>query len=1553
MRIAAISIGGLLLFLFLVIGTLTLLIRRPAVQTKVALWITESLSKKLKTEVSIGFVDIDFFNTIVLRDFLILDQSKDTLLSSSELRVDINLFSLFDKKLNIESVKLHRPHIEMLRRQHEKDFNYEFIIDALASNDTTSSNIDFTFNFHTLQIYQAYFRYYDFQSEVDLSIIVPSVVAEVDSMNIQQPFFVLKRGVIESPIVKILMMNTQDSTHSNAPQDTAFVHLNTKKFGLVANSFRMNNARFIYDEADTQQDTTLFDYRHMDFSNIHILGNNIQFIGDSITGSLQCLSGKEQSGLQLDTLKGDFKLTPYEAEIKNLVLRMPNSRLTDYVRFYYYNFPAFLNFTQEVKFQASIRKSSIDLRDLSCFSHHLNSFKESISVSGNVRGSVSDLKGKNINISFGKMSTLQGDITMIGLPDFDNTFIDFITSNARSNYEDLSRLSSLYTLPGTIKNMGTISFNGTYTGFIEDFVAYGALQSDLGTLVSDLNMKNIYDLNKTRYIGTLSSSYFNLGKFSGLDSTFGKIAFYTRLSGSGLSAKTIDASVIGVVNEFDFNHYRYHNIDVNGAFHQQEFTGRLQVSDTMANLDFLGNVNWSEEKPQYNFHLTLYHANLKQLHFSTSDYTLSMLAKIDATGNDIDDLYGSLHFDKIKFKEGTKEFQLDTATLIISEDALAKHIRLGTPIFQIALDGKIKIIELYDALISTVAFYFPSLPFDYNPVMTKDIFTLQVNTFNMNGMLNFFYPGWSGISNASFSMNYDAETSSMKLNGKIPQIAYGQYRCDSVQLLSHTENHRWISTVDALRLTIQDSIIVDQPSIALNLYNDSAFIHLFAKDDINNSLIDVNGLIKGGKDSIQASLYKSNIMIRSESWILNNNNLVVLGKNYLRISDLQLSTGNQSVLVFTNADAIRKTNIHFVFNNLNAGNFYRYIRIGNYDAGGIIDGTASILNLYENLRFQSDFSIRQFSFNGDSINKVNVKAGYDSEKDQIDLVVKAKDVKYDFEASGNINPSADEQQLNIHLEILKFRLGILEHYLGEYISSVSGITAGSLDIKGTLDKPLVFGQMHIPTCGVKVNYLQTEYTFDDEEIHFNESSIDLDEIILRDKFNNTATLGGEITHNNLSEFRLNLFLTTNQFNFLNTTSKDNDLYYGQAFASGIVTFKGPIEDLEIYANVVSKPNTTLSIPITNEYSVSQNQTIRIINVSQPDNTISTTKDNYILRLNFDMELNTDANIKIIFDQKAGDIINGTGKGNLRLEINTDGDFKMYGNYTIEHGDYLFTLQNFINKKFIIGQGGTISWNGDPYEAKINIDAIYAVQRTTISDLLQGTGAVLSSQDLAEANQKVPVNVQMNLNGSLMQPNIDFDIRIPSGFSSAGSLAQRELDRLKQDPNELNKQVFGLLIMNRFLPANIDAGLVSSGVNNSVSEFLFNQLSYWASQNKYNVGVNVNYNTYSLSNDPTTDIRRREFIVGLQKTLFNERLTVGAGGNFDVSSATTNNNNANRVAADVNVQYKITRDGRYILSAYNKSQYDLLLDANRNKRGISIAYRKEFNNFNELFRKQNK
>jgi hypothetical protein len=1540
----------MVLFLILFIATITFFIRKPAVQTRFTSWVTTALSDKLQSRVSIGYVDIDFFNTIIIRDLLLFDRQQDTLLFTRELRVDISLLSILDRKINIEAISLREVYIGMLRKKGMSDFNYEFIAEAFSSNDTTSGGgFNFELNVNYLQLIRSRFNYYDYKNALDLHIEAPEISAQIDSMNIQKPFFALKEGLLESPVVKIKMLDITDTTTDSDVTDTAMVHLNTKSFGITTEAFKMKNARFIYDVENAERDTTLFDYRHMNFSDLNIITGAVQFVGDSITGNLLRMSCKEQSGLQLDTLKGDFRLTPYEAEINNMVLRLPNSRITDYAQFYYYNFPAFYNFNHDVKFRANIKKSVLDLRDIACFSTYLNSFNEPLFLSGNIRGNVSEFKGKNISLSFGKLSKFEGDITMIGLPDFDNTFIDFIASNVRSNYSDLNTLTSLYVLPKTIQNMGTMSFNGTFTGFVNDFVAYGALQSDLGTLISDLNMKNIYNLSKTRYIGTLSSPYFNLGKLSGADSLLGKVSFYSRLSGSGLTATSLDASVIGVVTEFDFNHYRYKNIDINGAFHQQEFTGRMQVDDENANLDFIGTVNWSEVSPQYNFRLTLNHANLKPLQFSNRNYTLSSLARINASGDDIDELQGSLRFDNIVFKEGKNIFQLDTASLFITKDASAKHIIMASPIMQVSIDGKIKMLELYDAMMSTIAYYFPSLPFDYNNIKVNDAYIVTLKTATVDNFLNYFFPEWGGFNHSNITLNYQAATAGIQLTGIIPSISYGSYKVKNIQINSVTEGRQWKNIIKADKIFIQDSIQVEKPLIEANLFNDSAMIHLYAKDDINNSFIDINSIVEGGKDSIQASFYKSNIVIRNEKWDLNNHNRLLLGNKYLRISDLQLATGNQSILIFTN-NAQRKTNLHFVFNNLNAGNFYRYIRIGDNDAGGIIDGTASVLNIFDAVRFQSDFVIRQFYFNGDSINKVNVKIGYDADKDEVILSLKAKDTKYDFEASGNINPSASINQLNIHLEVLKFRLGVLEKYLSEYISSVSGIAAGALDIKGTIEKPLVFGKLNIPNCGLKINYLQTEYFFNDEEVTFYESSIDIDEIILHDKFNNTAILGGDIAHNNLNEFRLNLYLTTQQFNFLNTNARDNELFYGQAFAGGIVTFKGPIEDLEIYANVVSKPNTNMSIPITDENSVSENQTIRIINTSQ-NKPVNPVNDDYVIRLNFDLELTTDANIKIIFDQKAGDIINGTGKGNLRLEINTNGDFNMYGNYTIEQGDYLFTLQNFINKKFAIGQGGTITWSGDPYEAKINIDAIYAVQRTTISDLLQGTGAVLSSQDLAEANQKIPVNVYMNLSGSLMQPNIAFDIRIPSGFSSVGSLASRELDRLKQDPNELNKQVFGLLIMNRFLPANIDAGIVGSGVNTSVSEFLFNQLSYWASQNKFNIGVNVNYNAYSLTNDPTNDIRRRELIVGLQKSLFNDRLTVGAGGNFDVSSTTSNN--VNRVAADVNVQYKLTRDGRYVLSAYNKSQYDLLLDANRNKRGVSIAYRKEFDNFNELFNREKK
>lgn len=1542
---------SLIAFILLLIATIVFAIRYPSIQTRVAQYFTSQLSKRLDTEVSIGSVDIDFFRTIELRNFLVRDKQRDTLLSAGLLRVDIKLLDLLNNTYDIDRIRLTNATVNLVRAAGSDDFNYEFIVNALSSDkpkDTAAIDLQLSLKYINLE--NVRFRYADFPSSLDVNVMIPLLTGDLKKFDAAQPLMVFNKLLLDRPDVAVALLPDDpkkiiDTTIVVEP-DTGVVHINTKSFAAFADAFEMRGARFRYDVIEVEKDSTMFDYRHIDIRDIVILTGNASFAADTIAADLKHMTLREGCGFQIDTLKGQVRVGVNETSVDNMVLTMPRSRLTNAFAFSYPSFASFYNFIEDVRMRAEFDSAVVDLRDIVCFAPELNDFGAPITVTGKLRGPVSNLRATQATITSGHNTLLKGNITLEGLPNINETFIDFSAEQARTEYADLLSIYPSLSLPKELRQLGTVTFTGNFTGFVNDFVAFGSFNSALGNLKSDLNMK-LRGGDRAIYNGNVSSSGFNLGKLLEND-MLGNIAFNARLSGSGLSLNNVNASVISIVHTFDLNGYAYKNIDVNGAFDKKLFTGKLTANDPNAVFDFQGTVDFNEALPRYNFYAAIEEARLKPLGFTTDDLVFSTNVSLKMSGDNFDNLQGTAWANDITFQRDKESFALDSLTLNIANVGNEKRIAVNSDVATLTLNGLIDLPTLPASLVATAKSFFPSLPIKTNFALPyPQRFDYSFSFYNAQPVFAFFYPDVKQLDNAIISGNYNSAERSLLLDGSATKVQWQNYTADSLQINAHTLNGRLLFSTKSKDLYIGNTHVVE-PNIAAGVQNDAVNFNIKADGESDSNRVVLDGVLRGNADSLDLRLNTSDVVLQGQRWQVQDSNLVVYAKDKLRVENLVFSTEGQSVSVHTN-NLIGNDEVIVGFSNLELGTFYRYFKIQDYDASGVINGSAKLINPFTALRFESNFTVNNFVFNNDTIRKITALADYDRAADRVNIDVKAKDSKYDFEAVGAYLPLAEKDQLDLKVEVLKFRLPVLEKYLGEYISSVQGLSYGSLLLRGTPQAPVLTGSLAVKDCNVRINYLQTEYRFNDETVTFNENFVDLEEMTVHDKFGNVATLGGEIFHEHLSKFNLNLYVNTDRFLFLNTSLKDNSLYYGRAFAGGLVTFKGPVDNLEIYANVQSKSGTDLSIPIQDEYDVSEHRNVRFIGATQPTKSFASVEENYLLSLNLDLDITPDAAIKIIFDQKAGDIINGRGKGNLRMEINTDGEFNMYGEYTISQGDYLFTLQNFINKRFVIGQGGTIAWNGDPYEAQVNIEAIYSVRGVSVKDLVDQdvfNGMLPSEQQ--ELSRKIPVDVGMKLTGSLLQPAIAFDLRTSESTSIISSYAYREIDRIKQDENELNKQVFGLLVLNRFIPTSVESGdnLFASGVNASVSEFLFNQLSYWASQNKYNVGVNLDYNTYSFAGSTEeSEAKRRELIVGLEKSFFNDRLQVEAGGNFGVGGTSEQ---SSRVAADIVLRYKLTKDGRYMINAYNKSQYDEILDANRNKRGVSISYQKEFNRLKELF-----
>ena len=452
---------------------------------------------------------------------------------------------------------------------------------------------------------------------------------------------------------------------------------------------------------------------------------------------------------------------------------------------------------------------------------------------------------------------------------------------------------------------------------------------------------------------------------------------------------------------------------------------------------------------------------------------------------------------------------------------------------------------------------------------------------------------------------------------------------------------------------------------------------------------------------------------------------------------------------------------------------------------------------------------------------------------------------------------------------------------------------------------------------------------------------------ISDMNKNKAIVSGKVYHDNFKNFQLDFDINTNKFMCLNTTEADNSLYYGTAFMTGIVNIFGFTNNIEIDANVktekitlnnrVDKANvlsktelTKLFIPLSGTSEVGQSNFITFVKKDSS----STLNNKYNVQLDgvtmkFDVDLTPDAEVQLIFDQKVGDAIKARGNGNLKLEISPQSDFKMYGDYVIENGDYLFTLKNLINKRFDIEKGSVIKWSGVPYKADLNLTAIYKT-RASLQPIIDTT-----TTTNIDPKKRYPVNVKLNMTGDLLSPSIDFDVDLPSIDAAT---RQTVLSYVNTDA-EVNRQVFSLLILNSFVTpyqlANGSGGInVEQAAGTNTSEMLSNQLSNMLSKISKDFDIGVNYR-------PGDAVSKEEVAVALSTQLFNDKLTVEGNVGTNPNSQSTNT-----LVGDFNIDYKITDDGKVKLKAFNKTNDNVLTYASGPyTQGVGIFYTEEFNKIN--------
>lgn len=487
-------------------------------------------------------------------------------------------------------------------------------------------------------------------------------------------------------------------------------------------------------------------------------------------------------------------------------------------------------------------------------------------------------------------------------------------------------------------------------------------------------------------------------------------------------------------------------------------------------------------------------------------------------------------------------------------------------------------------------------------------------------------------------------------------------------------------------------------------------------------------------------------------------------------------------------------------------------------------------------------------------------------------------------------------------------------------------------ITGSLGKPVVLGTGHFTNAGFGVDYFKTKYTFDGS-ITFDNDKIEFPRIRLYDVNRRYAQLYGFIYHNGLSDFRFDLQLEeADNFLLMNTRKGDNELFYGRLLLKdGLGSVTGDLEKLSLDMFATSGRGSFLKIPLEDTGAEGRPDFIVFSGEEKSSDTYETGLKDFEINLNIAMT--EDLEVDLIFDEKVGDIIRGKGVGNLSMYINEAGEFTMFGDYEIREGNYLFTAQNILNKKFLVKPGGTIVWTGDPYNAQLKLDAYYPLY-ADISQLLQEDQPI-----------RTPVNVNMGMVGSLLEPEIVLSIELPSLTEGDASQIASYLKSIQYDEQELNKQVFSLMVFNRFAPVGgfLGDNVASSGVTTSISELISNQLNYWLGQA---IGENVNV---GLATNNFQDVN-----LLLSASLFDDRVIIERDG-------TLIDDNSNLAIGNVSIQIKLlpaagqvldteVRPSELVLEVFTRESLDANLNNNTYQAGVGIFYKKDFDRIGDLLKR---
>lgn len=1382
------------------------------------------------------------------------------------------------------------------------------------------------------------------------------------TFDLKKSIITLNDAALDNSSIKVVI---DSKATKEKPKDSVLITDPTPPFKIISQNLAINNSNFQFDDKSSPHLQKGMDYVHLNLKDIDLKASGLEYSLDTTKVSVESASLQEQSGLDLLNLTADFEMNPTTVSLENLLVQTPGSEIKHTAIITYPSLAALQANPGVLGLDIDLENSKLAMKDLLLFVPMLSSgdlpSNGTLYMDARITGQVNNMNFQQLNLR--GLTATQIDLTgrLRGLPNPNAVSADLNIRKFKSNRQDLMTLVPPNSIPSNITIPESFDVAGTVNGGMNNIAMNLTMNSTLGGARIAGSLSNPTDQKNANYDLDIRTRNLNVGRLI-QNPQPGMLTADVKVKGRGFDPQTAKADFKGTVANVTLNGYNYTNIDVDGNIANKLYNVNASVHDPNLYGDIEASGEFAGTFPSVHLAASIDSIKTMPLGFTPDEFIYHGRIEGDFTNVDPDNLAGDLTVTHSIFVYKGERITLDSISLLADGEGANRSLALKSDIFSASITGNYKITQLADVFQQSIDPYF-SLTGTRN-VNKVDPYDFRINVgVRDNPAVRAFVPGITGLKPINLQGQFSSDTG-WNAYMKAPAIDYNTFNIRDLEFTAQTADSGLALNTSLGQLTSGTSIAMFKTALTGLLHDNKLDFRLNIKDAKDADKYNLAGTFDQPRiNNYILSLNPGNLLLNYDPWTIAGTNSISFIDNDLTATTFVLQQNGQQFSI-NSIGSGRNKPLRLEFTNFDIATITGFVQSDSLLLGGLLNGNAEIRNLMGSPNFTTDLTVQDLSVYQDTLGNLTAKINNNvanSFNADVHLIGRGNDLA----VTGNYFLKPDNNSdFNLLLKINAFQMKALEGFTKGAIHDARGFLYGQVKADGSIKDPNIDGKINFNETAFTASAVNNVFKVDKESIAIiNNEGILLNQFSIRDTANNAITIDGMLNSTNFYDYSFDLTVKAKQFQAINSTSKDNELFYGKLVFSTNLTITGtptaPVVDGDL--QIDDATDFTVVLPQAQPGVVKREGIVQFVDYSAlPEDSLFMQPYDSLNKaplLGYDISVNItvtkQSTFNLIVDQGNGDFLRLKGDAQLTGGVDPSGKVTLVGSYEIDEGSYQLSF-NFIQRKFLIERGSRIVWTGEPTTAQVDVTATYVADAPPV-DLVQG----MVSDRLVYYQQKLPFDVNLTITGELMKPQIGFDIVLPSDKNyrvdaEVVSNVQTRLTQLRQDPGELNKQVFALLLLNRFVGENpfdnssggsLDANTFAK---QSVSRLLTEQLNQLTEG--LIEGVDINFDL-ATTDDYTTGSKqsRTDFNIGLSKRLLNDRLTVTVGSNFELEGPRQTNAQQNNVAGNIAIDYKISKDGKYMLRAYRKNDYTAAIQGYVIETGLGFIVTVDYNKFREIFR----